>query len=347
MIRAFRNDDLTEIMQIWLDTNTKAHNFIPKEYWTGNYAMVKEVLPQAEIYVYEDGNTNQVQGFIGLNDSYIEGIFVREEAQSRGVGKQLLNYVKERKATLRLSVYQKNARAIAFYQREQFVIQLENTEEDTRERELIMEWRNVKNIVFDMGNVLVRYDSDRVCRHFIENEEERERVRTSVFVSPEWLMLDMGVISDEDALKKMQARLKSDHEKEMAALCMAHWHEYCMWANPGAAEFVKELKDQGYRIYLCSNASVRLLDCYRQVIPGIEYFDGVLFSAEVKCMKPQKEMYEHLFRRFDLKPEECFFVDDLQLNIEGAKMCGMDGHCFADGDWERLRERIENHNHKL
>ena len=87
MIRAFRNDDLTEIMQIWLDTNTKAHNFIPKEYWTGNYAMVKEVLPQAEIYVYEDGNTNQVQGFIGLNDSYIEGIFVREEAESRGVGK--------------------------------------------------------------------------------------------------------------------------------------------------------------------------------------------------------------------------------------------------------------------
>ena len=117
--------------------------------------------------------------------------------------------------------------------------------------------------------------------------------------------------------------------------------------EPGAAEFVKELKDQGYRIYLCSNASCASVGLLPAGDSGIEYFDGVLFSAEVKCMKPQKEMYEHLFRRFDLKPEECFFVDDLQLNIEGAKMCGMDGHCFADGDWERLRERIENHNHKL
>ena len=152
----------------------------------------KGSITQAEIYVYESGNTNQVPGTIGLNDSYIEGIFV-EEAQSRGVGKQLLNYVKERKATLRLSVYQKNARAIAFYQREQFVIQLENTEEDTSERELIMEWRNVKNIVFDMEMYLYATIRHRVCRHFIENEEERERVRTSVFVSPEWLMLDMGV----------------------------------------------------------------------------------------------------------------------------------------------------------
>lgn len=272
---------------------------------------------------------------------------MRGEAQSRGIGKQLLNYVKERKATLQLSVYQKNARAIAFYRREQFVIRSEGVEDKTNEREWTMEWKQVKNIVFDMGNVLVRYDSDRVCRHFIEDEEERERVRTSVFVSPEWLMLDMGVISEEDALEKMQARLKTEHEKEMAALCMAHWHEHCMWANPGAAEFVKEMKEQGYGIYLCSNASLRLLDCYRQVIPGIEYFDGVLFSAEVTCMKPQKEMYGHLFQRFDLKPEECFFVDDLQLNIDGARACGMDGHCFADGDWGRLKDHIANYNCKL
>ena len=97
------------------------------------------------------------------------------------------------------------------------------------------------------------------------------------------------------------------------------------------------MKEAGFGIYLCSNASLRLLDCYKDVIPGIEYFDGVLFSAEVKCMKPQREMYGHLFERFGLKPEECFFVDDLQLNIDGAKECGMDGYCFADGDVQKLR----------
>jgi len=85
---------------------------------------------------------------------------------------------------------------------------------------------------------------------------------------------------------------------------------------------------------------VRLLTCYHQVIPAIDCFDGIFFSAEVKCMKPQKEMYEHFFERFGLKPEECFFIDDLERNIQGAKACGMDGYCFADGDRERLKIRL-------
>lgn len=140
MIRPFRKDDLSVVMQIWLEANIKAHNFISKDYWTDNYAMVKDLLPQAEIYVYEDDDTNQIDGFIGLSDNYIEGIFVRETLRSRGVGKQLLNYVKKIKSIMRLSVYQKNTRAIAFYQREQFVICSENIDDSTNEKEFIMAW---------------------------------------------------------------------------------------------------------------------------------------------------------------------------------------------------------------
>lgn len=195
----------------------------------------------------------------------------------------------------------------------------------------------IKNVVFDMGRVLVGYDANRVGRHFIEDEAELKEVVTSVFISPEWLLLDMGVISEKEALFRMQSRLKTEHAKDMAALCFAHWHEYSMWPLEGTEELVKELKGLGCNIYLCSNASLRLLEC-RQIIPGIELFDGVLFSAQVKCMKPQKEMYHHLFRQFCLKPEECFFVDDLPENIEGARDCGMAGYCFSDGDVSILRK---------
>ena len=176
-----------------------------------------------------------------------------------------------------------------------------------------------------MGNVLVRYDSMRTSRQFAEDETELNLVNTSVFVSPEWIFLDMGVMSEEEALKKMQARLPQGHAREAARLCLEHWHEYCMWEIPGMRELVTELKEKGYGIYLCSNASLRMLSCYRQVIPAIELFDGVLFSAEVKCLKPQKEIYMHFYRRFNLKPEECFFIDDLPGNIEGARQTGMDG----------------------
>lgn len=195
----------------------------------------------------------------------------------------------------------------------------------------------IRNLVFDMGNVLVFYDSFRVVRHFVKDEEQAQSVNTSVFVSPEWLMLDMGVMAEDEALRRMQGRLKTDNEKEAARLCLEHWHEYCMWPVPGMEELVTDLKRDGYGLYLCSNASLRMLKCYGDVIPGIRLFDGVLFSAEVKCMKPQKEMYRHLFDRFGLRPEECFFVDDQPLNIEGGRACGMDGYCFADGDTKRLR----------
>lgn len=139
MIRAFVKDDLDSIMKIWLDTNIKTHNFISQEYWTNNYEMVKETLPQSEIYVYED-DTQQIVGFIGLIDNYIAGIFVREDVQSRGIGKKLLNYIKEIKQNINLSVYKKNIRAISFYQREQFLIQSENIDSSTYEEELIMTW---------------------------------------------------------------------------------------------------------------------------------------------------------------------------------------------------------------
>ncbi len=140
MIRTFRKKDLFSIMQIWLDTNIKAHSFISQNYWIENYENVKNILPQAVIYVYEDDNTNQIDGFLGLTNDYIEGLFVREAIQSKGIGKQLLNYAKEIKSSLRLSVYQKNARAISFYKREQFVICSENNDERTNEKEFIMTW---------------------------------------------------------------------------------------------------------------------------------------------------------------------------------------------------------------
>lgn len=203
----------------------------------------------------------------------------------------------------------------------------------------------IKNFVFDMGNVLVFYDSFRVIKRFVEDEEQAQAVNASVFVSPEWLMLDMGVIPEDEALRRMQGRLKRESEREAARLCLAHWHEYCMWPVPGMEEVVTCLKEQGHGLYLCSNASIRMLSCYQNVIPGIRYFDGVLFSAEVQCMKPQKEMYGHLFERFGLKPEECFFIDDQPLNIEGARKCGMEGYCFEDGDAQKLRRVLDGVRH--
>ena len=83
----------------------------------------------------------------------------------------------------------------------------------------------IKNIVFDMGNVLVAYDGRKVCKHYIKNKKDRKRVFTAIFQSPEWVYLDMGVMPEEQALDQMCARLpKRLHEA--ARLCMRDWHLY-------------------------------------------------------------------------------------------------------------------------
>ena len=140
MIRILQENDLGVVMQIWLDTNIDAHGFISREYWISNYATVEKMLPHAEIYVYENDDTEQIEGFIGVTDHYNAGIFVKAESQSKGIGKQLLDYVKGRKEELNLSVYQKNVRAVRFYQREQFFIRSENIEKETNETEYKMIW---------------------------------------------------------------------------------------------------------------------------------------------------------------------------------------------------------------
>lgn len=95
MIRVLQKADIERVVDIWLDTNLKAHYFIPGQYCKNNIDLVKEMLPQAEVYVYE--NDCLIEGFIGLNDEYMEGIFVRDEMQSQGIGKLLLNFVKEKR----------------------------------------------------------------------------------------------------------------------------------------------------------------------------------------------------------------------------------------------------------
>ena len=97
------------------------------------------MMPQSEVYVFEVDK--MIQGFVGLNAEYIEGIFVSDEMQSCGIGKLLLDYIKDKKVSLRLNVYQKNARAISFYQREGFIIQCEDLDEDTGEKEYTMLWK--------------------------------------------------------------------------------------------------------------------------------------------------------------------------------------------------------------
>lgn len=140
LIRRLEKADIDRVAQIWLDTNRQAHAFIPARYWEEHLEEVKGLFALAELYVYEEKAGGPVLGFVGLDGDYIAGIFVERQAQSRGIGRQLLDFVKGIRTNLYLGVYQKNRRAVQFYEREGFRIQQAQVDGDTGEGEYRMTW---------------------------------------------------------------------------------------------------------------------------------------------------------------------------------------------------------------
>lgn len=137
MIRKMRPTEVDVIGDIWLNGNLDAHDFIDKNYWINHLDEVKEQFKRADIYVYDKQG---IQGFAGLTDNYIAGIFVKKEARNRGIGKQLLDYLKQRYDKLTLNVYAKNKNAFKFYQNNDFRISVESIDEDSNEKNYQMIW---------------------------------------------------------------------------------------------------------------------------------------------------------------------------------------------------------------
>jgi len=137
MIRKMRPTEVDIVGDIWLNGNLDAHDFIDKNYWINHLDEVKEQFQQAEIYVYDKQG---IQGFAGLTDNYIAGIFVKKEARNQGIGGKLLDYLKQRYDKLTLDVYAKNKNAFKFYQNNDFRISAESMDEDNNEKDYQMIW---------------------------------------------------------------------------------------------------------------------------------------------------------------------------------------------------------------
>ena len=194
----------------------------------------------------------------------------------------------------------------------------------------------IRNIVFDMGNVIIRFDRDAFIDRFGVTEEERKILLREIFLSPEWVMMDRGTLTDEQAADILCPRVP-EHLRDIARKLIGFWDRPIIEVE-GIYPLIEELKSKGYGIYLLSNASCRQPD-YWQRVPASRFFDGTLISYSVKLVKPMPEIYEKFFETFSLKREECFFIDDSPANIEASLYVGMPGAVFHN-DIRRLRREL-------
>ncbi len=195
----------------------------------------------------------------------------------------------------------------------------------------------LKNMVFDMGGVLIYY----LPRHFIEREgvtdkEEQELLLKLIFHSKEWPLIDLGVMTEE----QLEAIVRPQIPERLYDVAHKLIFDYFIPLEPipGMADFIRECKNMGLGIYLVSNASLRQ-KTYWHDIPGSEYFDGEIVSAYELCVKPNPEIFQLLLDRYHLNAAECMFVDDLEPNVNGAVRVGMRGFHFT-GDVDALRQAV-------
>lgn len=195
----------------------------------------------------------------------------------------------------------------------------------------------IKNIIFDMGNVLILWAPEYfVERTGVQDAADRELMLNALYRSPEWPMLDNGDVTEVQLEELARQRLPERLHGYIHELVYG-WHEPVLPIK-GMAEFIADCKKAGYGIYLLSNSSF-LQKSYWPDIPGSELFDGRIVSAEVGCMKPDAGIYRTLLDSYGLKAEECLFLDDIAANIIGAQNVGMHGYLF-DGDTESMRRIV-------
>ena len=195
----------------------------------------------------------------------------------------------------------------------------------------------IRNIVFDMGNVVIRFDPEYfIDRAGIHDPEDRRLIMNELFHSVEWAQMDAGTLTEETAepliLPRFPERLR-DKVKDL----LYHW-AYPRDMIPGMEDLIRRLKEAGYHIYLLSNASSAQHE-YWPKFPVSGYFEGKLISCDVKTVKPNPEIYRLFTEKFSLNAEECLFTDDATANVATAIACGWKGIVFH-GSADELEQKM-------
>ena len=194
----------------------------------------------------------------------------------------------------------------------------------------------IKNIVLDMGNVLLDFNPGAVLDRFCSSDEEKEVIRKELFEGPEWEMGDKGEIRDRDRFDLVKERVPERFHKALRD-CADKW-DICMIPLPGAREFCEYVRSHGYKIFVLSNASDLFYEYFPRFLP-LDFFDGVFVSSDHLMLKPDPVIYETFLSKYGLKADECLFIDDRNENVSGAKIVGFNGFCFK-GDFEKIIEQL-------
>jgi len=187
----------------------------------------------------------------------------------------------------------------------------------------------IKNIVFDMGNVLVKWVPETFMKDY--SEQEKDIFGKEIYYSENWLRLDRGELSEEEITQLVCSRIPECYHVDAKKLI--RWYDMSSQID-GMEQLVLRLKNKGYKIYLLSNTSKAFYK-FKESFPVIKHFDGTFISADYGILKPDRQIFRLFCNKFSLLPDESVFIDDSPANVKSATEEGFAGLVF-NGNAEEL-----------
>ena len=197
----------------------------------------------------------------------------------------------------------------------------------------------IKNIIFDLGNVILKLNWDNVLNKYSHNDDDRKILKKVIFESQEWLDLDEGIISKTEGINRMISNLPV-HLHEACLNIMNNWTD-SLDHNIPMLDFVEDIRRKGFKTYILSNAPLDI-PVYLKEADLEKYFDGKIISAEELIVKPDHKIYELILERYSLNASESIFIDDRKVNIEAAIECGLNGIIYDYKDHDGFLNIIKN-----
>lgn len=198
----------------------------------------------------------------------------------------------------------------------------------------------VKNVIFDIGNVILNFDLNYILPKFTKNSDEQDFIVDNIINSPEWLgysLIDTGYITKENAIAIVQDR--TNHKNDN--LIESFWNNYNNYSlvDNRVIELIKNLKLRGYKIYLLSNINEHTFINVEK--SGLfDIVDGYVLSYKEHQVKPYVAIYETLLNRYELMASECLFIDDNEKNIKTAQELGFITRKVLSDNYESVLESI-------
>ncbi len=202
----------------------------------------------------------------------------------------------------------------------------------------------IKNIIFDIGNVILQFDIKEVIPNFTKKESEKQFIINNIINSPEWLqysLIDTGFISREQAIEIVEDRTNHINDE----LIEKFWYRYNDYSfiNDNVIDIIKELEEKDYKIYLLSNINSHT---YNHIKDNklFNLVDGYVFSYIEHQVKPYVGIYNTLLERYKLIPQECLFIDDNIKNIKTANELGIQGKKVIPDNFESVVQTLKEYN---